>query len=265
MSDADSTPEYQVLQARGEGSEHFGAPANFYLTFRDQIEEWAALRSDAEAATDSFLEGIRQHLQQVADVHRLDMQYFHKSYRYYLRYEPSTPVVDGDPILGICLGWGPRVRVGDTSASPWVGVRAGSSPLAAEARVALLEGGGEVLRKERHLRGRNEVEWPLYWNVPGEGAWWTHLDSYRQQLVESLSKGHRNVCTPDTAVHRRSHSGSLTDKLVSKTRRRFRRGVGSLGEPAGVGSPCTEFVAYRTQRYRVPELCRYTGSTLTAP
>ncbi len=188
MSDPDPVPQYQALSAQGVGSEHFTAPATFYLTFRHHIDEWAALRSDAEAATDSFLEGMRDQVQVVAETHGLDLQYFHRTYRYYLLYESATPVVEGDPILGVCLGWGAHVRAEDTSASPWVGVRDGSNPLAAEARVALLQGGGEVLRKDRHLLGRTEAEWPLYWKVTAECQWWTDLDSYRDRLAADLSK-----------------------------------------------------------------------------
>ena len=173
--------------ASGRGAEHFDVPTRFYLTNREDIERWAALGKTASNAIHKLHLGMEDDVAEIAERVGLTGGLFRtgSNYRTWLLSRPDTPVgSDTAPMAAIGLRWHRHNTVID---EPKLAARAGVRISDRTVREDFLELDGG-LRPIRDGHGyKSDTFWPIYRSVPRDGAWWSDLDAYREQLMEHLA------------------------------------------------------------------------------
>jgi len=160
----------------------------FYFRHRDQIEEWAALRSEAAAAIDEWFFAMRPDVEALARdlgpgvvLHVIDEAgVAYPSYRLVRDSWPESS--NSDPVASVSLEWVRGRTTLRASTSPYVGLRAAKDrALGAPLREA------EALRKVRARRKDTTTTWwAAYGYVLPTAAFPEGADEYRSRVLEAL-------------------------------------------------------------------------------
>jgi hypothetical protein len=179
-----------LIEANGDGADLFDDPSLFYLTYREHIERWSALKDRASQAVDQYFLGFREGVEVVADREGLAVDTFKTGNRFrsLLLWPPTAAVVldDGEPPIAIGLRWPhKRPAIEEAGHAPRVGIRV--APRQEQLREQFLSAGEPDTRQLRDQHGyRSDRRWPAFREVPGAPGWWADLDSYRSTLIEAL-------------------------------------------------------------------------------
>lgn len=159
----------------------------FYLKHRDQIEEWVQIRKQLSNSANSFFASITQDIAALAPSlngkPRVETE-TSKTYRYGLLFLPDWPGEDGDPLVAIGLQWCRKSAMFDRA---YVGVwceedAENGSDLHRRIKGALGKAG--ILEDEEWDQDKS---WPAWKYVkPIASEYWSDLDSFRDQLLESV-------------------------------------------------------------------------------
>jgi hypothetical protein len=185
-----SSHEYMAV---GLGSEHFDAPALFYLSHAESIERWAELKHTARSAIALFLDAVVEEFDLPATVAGWNREVSDtaRGYHHLLLSPSSTPRADDEtPAIAICFGWnGKKVRITPGDYTPFAGVRVGIGAAAPSWRAAFMDapGGAREIRDRRRYRA-GSPEWPAWKQVDARGRWWENLDDYRDKAHRALSE-----------------------------------------------------------------------------
>jgi hypothetical protein len=174
--------------ANGRGAEHFDVPTRFYLTHRQDIERWAALRKQASDAIHRLHLGLEDDVVAAAEHTGLTVGLFRtgSGYRSWLLARPGAALgSEGAPVAAIGIRWH-RVNtvIEDDKLAARVGVRI--SERTVRERFLALDGGLRTIRASHGLK--SDTFWPIYRQMPGSEVWWSDLDSYRQRLLDQLEQ-----------------------------------------------------------------------------
>lgn len=180
---------YDPIPANGAGAERFDQPSLFYLTNRELIEEWAALKENvAEAVDEWYRHTLRDALSTKATERGLEVSEARgpTNYRHVVLHPPDTPIVGSKPVVGVGLGWHAK-RVNPSGLSAFVCVRCSRNDAGRNAAQALLDAGGRSYRGATPAaKGADTDAWPIWWWAPATDQWWTDLDAYRTKLVDDV-------------------------------------------------------------------------------
>lgn len=160
----------------------------FYFRNREQIEEWAAIRSEAAAAVDEWMVQLEPDVAALAhelgpnvrlDAH-VGSEQAYPSYRL-TRPEWHAPNSDARPAC-IALEW-PRGRtILRGSNTPYVGVRASKDV----ALGAALRASEDVRRVRLARKDASNQWWVAYAYVPPKAEFPAASDAYRADLINAL-------------------------------------------------------------------------------
>ncbi len=162
----------------------------FYFRHRIQIEEWAALRSEAAAAIDEWMEQLGPDCTELAETlgrqvklrAHIGKDQAYPSFR--LR-DDAWPIGGDDDLACIALEWPRNQTTMRKGYMPYVGVR---SPKSHSMGVALRN--SEALKQARF--GRKDLHsaasawWPAYSYVTPAPDFPLSADAYRDTLIEAL-------------------------------------------------------------------------------
>jgi hypothetical protein len=162
----------------------------FYLRHREQIEAWAALKSEAAAAIDERLEQLVEDVEglvgDLGDDVELSAVVQGEAYPRLLLHRKSWRQTEGSPEASVALEWARGKTLLGPTACPYVGVRFDIST----ERVRLLRNAfRDRVQPTRAARGDKATPWwPCLRNLPGSGEFWDDFQPYRQQLVDALEQ-----------------------------------------------------------------------------
>ena len=172
------------------------APLRFYFEHRQRIEEWAALRSEADAYARSLLEEMcgEMPLPERACLH-WDRG---GTYEGAVLYLPEWATAEARPEAGIGIGWGSRPNIGqpDGSGGPWWGVWRGATekedPVPNLLKVALKEPAATI-----GLKPGNFSWWPFWVVLPPPAAdWYDDLASWAAGVYAAVAKEWQVLARP---------------------------------------------------------------------
>ena len=181
----------ELIEANGEGAELFDVPVAFYLTFRESIERWHALKSRTDTVIHELLLSLGDPIADLAQQHQLESRFVELGGRYcgFFIAEAEAPTDrEGVAPISFGLGWQRDDVVPEREGSePYVGVRVSrDSP---ESRSRFLEYGHPSTRELRAAGGYDKhTLWPVFRYVHARPAWWSDLDAYRFALTSELGK-----------------------------------------------------------------------------
>lgn len=182
----------ELIEADGEGADFFDAPTIFYLTHREDIERWHALRERANRAVHEYFVSLRDDVESIVEDQAFVVDVFKTGSPFHsLLIWPSSDheLADGQPPIAIGLRWPhQRPALEDAGGAPRVGVRV--APGHKQLREQFLDFGEPDTRQLREAHGfRTDNPWPAYKEVPADPGWWADLDGYRDTLLEALQDG----------------------------------------------------------------------------
>ena len=191
MSADDEDLGSELIEADGEGAELFDAPTLFYLTYREDIERWHALKERTNQAVREYLVGLREDIADIVESQNLTVGEFKTGSRYrsLLVWPMNTHNSDdGEPPLAVGLRWSHhRPALEEAGDAPRVGVRAARGH--DQMREQFLSAGHPDTRQLRQEHGyRSDKRWPAFREVPASPNWWADLDRYRNALLEVLEE-----------------------------------------------------------------------------
>lgn len=161
----------------------FDERVRFYLRHRQQIEEWAALRSEATSAIDAWLGEMGSDVADLDLGADVELQVVRADEQAYPAFRFTRTTWGRAPhVLSVGLEWQRGKTVLSDASAPYVGVRAPQSEpigVALRAHEALTE-----TRSRR--RDRASIWWPAYCYVPAPIAFPEGADEYRQSLLAQL-------------------------------------------------------------------------------
>jgi len=181
---------HDLIEARGQGAELFDAPSRFFLTHRESIETWYALRRPATAAVDRYLLTLAEPLEELSDAFGWQFQSFEYGSNYRalaVAASDEEPCRTRGPSMLVGIEWrAVAVGVDDTATAPVVGVRI-SSTHDDGLRQRFLDAGQPAAKlvRERDNYDKNSW-WAMFTRSVGDPAWWNDLDGYRNQTVNTL-------------------------------------------------------------------------------
>lgn len=184
-----NSPDVDLIEPEGEGADLFEAPTTFFLTHRESIERWYALKRRADDAVHQYLLSFVDDIEDLGEQQGLQSGIFEVGRQHHclLLWPPATPLRPDDaPPIGIGLSWkrGDVAIDGDHRA-PCVGVRTGRG--SDTVREAFLTAGDPDSRRLRQRHGYDgDRPWPVFRYVTGETAWWADLDGYRVRVMNEL-------------------------------------------------------------------------------
>lgn len=177
---------YDPIPAKGAGADRFDQPSLFYLSNREIIDEWHALRTNVADAMGEWCRSVlRDSLEEPAQQRGLQVAEARGpgGYHHIVVYDPRTPVNGTKPVIGIGLAW-PSKTVDPAKGSLFVGVRASRNKTGKLAAQMLLDAGGRDYRAaDKSLKGSDSEAWPIYRWIEARDQWWTDLDSLRDVIV----------------------------------------------------------------------------------
>ena len=189
-ADASDLPgDERLIEANGDGAELFDDPTLFYLSYREHIERWHALKDRANQAVHQYFLGLREDVEVIAEREELAAGLFKTGnpFRSLLLW-PSAAVAleDDQPPIAIGLRWPhKRPAIDEPGHAPRVGVRV--APRQEQLREEFLSTGEPDTRRLRDQHGfRSDNRWPAFREVPGDPGWWADLDGYRNTLLEAV-------------------------------------------------------------------------------
>lgn len=162
----------------------------FYFRNRMQIEEWAALRTEAAMAVDEWLEQLGPELSDLADqlgsdvrlCTRIDKEQALPSFRLY---RLAWPTNADDDLVCIALEWVRYQTTMRKGFTPYVGVRAPKGhPFGQALRSSEQLKQVRLTRKDNHSPA--STSWPAYGYVVPPADFPVSTDSYRTDLIEAL-------------------------------------------------------------------------------
>lgn len=157
----------------------------FYIRHREQIEQWAMLRTEAAAAMDDWLAGLEPEIEAMARERGPDVLVRRNS-------DPAFPVIllerDGwgrgsaTDLLGVGLGWARGKTSLRGQGLPYVGLFAGKTPGLGEAVRA-----SEEVRRARVARKETSSQWwAAYAYIPPPSSFPDEVEPYREVLLNTL-------------------------------------------------------------------------------
>ena len=187
--DCDLPDDDGLIEANGDGAEHFDGPTLFYLTYREHIERWHSLKDRANQAVHEYFLGLRDDIELIAEAEELAVGLFRTGTPFWsFLLWPATAAALGDdqPPIAIGLRWPhKRPALDEAGQAPRVGVRV--APRQDQLREQFLSGGEQDTRRLRDEHGfRSDKLWPAFREVPGDSAWWADLDGFRDTLLDAL-------------------------------------------------------------------------------
>ncbi len=160
----------------------------FYLRHRDQIETWAALRSEAAAAIDTELERIRDDIESLAADLGDDVLLLTKiegeAYPRFLLHRESWKQNANDPVVSIALEWMRGKTFLNGNASAYVGIRVTVKDQATRKLRTSIKDATQTQRSERG--DRVGQWWPCLRYCPCVEPFWDDFETYRRQLLGEL-------------------------------------------------------------------------------
>jgi hypothetical protein len=192
MSTDDSTDDAELVEPGGQGADLFDVPTTFFLTHREQIERWYALKARAAEAVHEYLLTFHDELEAVAAEEDLELRLFETGrQRWNLLLWPPDMALDakGEPPIAVGLRWHRIDTVIEEEArAPRVGVRVGRAGRN-DVWERFLSSGQPSTRQLRDQEGyRSDRIWPVFRNVPSTPHWWADLDGYRAQVAQELTE-----------------------------------------------------------------------------
>jgi hypothetical protein len=147
------------------------APIRFYFEHRERIDEWAALRPEADLFAAGLLAEVIEDFPTPSDA---EMYTEHKTWNAAVLFRPTWADSGGKPQAGIGIGWGskPNISRPDTSNGPWWGIWHGETtkddPLPARLRAGLRDAAEPI----QLPAGSTWAWWPLWTQLPPAAEGW---------------------------------------------------------------------------------------------
>jgi hypothetical protein len=185
------TGEQSLPEARGAGAELFTDRALFYLTNREQIDEWHQLRNEAGEVVRSYLKSLCAPLEEAARGGGLEPLYYDDgAYHHCFAMEAGAALGnDQMPVISAEFGWSYKCKALDDGIyGPYVGVRVGrTTPDADGLRERFLDAGARIER-DMDSSYRHDRVWPVWRKVPAQPEWWEDLDHYASEASAALQE-----------------------------------------------------------------------------
>jgi len=162
----------------------------FYFRNRVQIEEWAALRTEAAAAVDDWMEQLGPDCTELAQSLGPDVRLRanvgkDQAYPSFRLRHVAWAINDDDDLACVALEWARNQTTMRKGYMPYVGVR---SPKAHTIGIALRN--SEEIRLARltrkDLHSAASAWWPAYSYVMPPGDFPLSVDAYRESLLDAL-------------------------------------------------------------------------------
>jgi hypothetical protein len=171
-------------------------PVRFYFEHRDRIDEWAALRTQADAYATSLLDEMGEELP-VPDGASV---YWDRGayYEGVILYRSEWLVAGDRPAAGIGIGWGPKPNIGspDGGSGPWWGIWRGETtkddPLPTTIKAALRPAAASL-----DLRPGNFAWWPFWKPIPpAKEGWYDELGDWSAMLHGFVAEAWNQLAEP---------------------------------------------------------------------
>jgi hypothetical protein len=175
-------------------------PVRFYFEHRDRIDEWAALRSQADGYAKSLLDEMGQELPAPEEA---SVYWDRGGYYEGVVLHRSEWIVAGErPAAGIGIGWGPKPNIGrpDGTSGPWWGIWRGETtkedPLPTAIKAILRSQAGSL-----DLKPGNFSWWPFWKAIPpANEGWYDELGDWSAMLHGFVLKAWNELADPLGAI-----------------------------------------------------------------
>jgi hypothetical protein len=180
----------ELIEPSGEDAGRFDVPTIFYLTHREHIERWYALRRRADEVVNDYLLGLAVDLETVAEEGAFHIRSFDTGRFRCLLLWPEGATLDSreEPPIAAGLRWDrTQIALDDEARPPRIGVRVGRG--SAEFRERFLSSGSPDTRQLRQQHGyRSDRRWPVFREMPAGPGWWADLDAYRTDIIDAIEQ-----------------------------------------------------------------------------
>jgi len=180
----------------------------FYLRHREQIEAWAALRTETASAIDDLLEQMAEDVDELAteldgDVvmtSRVDGQ----NYPHFLLHRAEWGFEPTNPQAAVGFEWARSKTFLAGAHSPYVGVRFDISDN--DTRILRNAFRDAVQATRSNRKDKASPYWPCYRYLPADGEFWLDFTPYRAQVIAALRDA--------WSVYERAITGVLADEAT---------------------------------------------------
>jgi hypothetical protein len=180
---------YDPIPASGAGAGEFDQPALFYLTNQQLIDEWYALRTNVATSLDRWYSTIvRDALAAAATTRKLQIAKALGPGRHtsLVAHPVGASFLHGKPVIGAGLTW--IKAVNPTANTVFASVRCSPNAAGRTAAELFLEAGGTGAVASLDGAQSSGKTWPIWRWIQAEPRWWADLDSYRDEIVESVTE-----------------------------------------------------------------------------